>query len=143
MININNNTGIVPATIYPSWKKITKTYSDFSTAGLTNNISIYTLQPKEVILAYSIKHTTQFSGTLITSILASIGIVGTLALFLQGTTNMTGAPNGVDINIGNSVFMQSTSGTTDVRLTLVSIGAFLNALTAGVVEVQLLTSIQS
>lgn len=143
MIQVNNNQGLIATAIYPSWKKVTKTYTDFSAASLTNNISIYTLQPKEILHSVTIKCTTQFSGTLITSILSSVGISGTLALFIQGTTNMTGSIVGTDGNITSTAFFQNYGATTDVRLTLVSIGAFLNVLTQGVIEIQLLTSIQS
>ena len=65
----------------PQWIKVTKTYTDFAIAGLTNDIEIYSLPAKGVIHSVIIKHSILFTGGTISAYTVSTGITGTLAKY--------------------------------------------------------------
>lgn len=122
------------------WIKITKSYTDFATAGLTNDIEIFSLPAKGVLHAAIIKHTAAFTGSTIASYTLSVGRTGSLDIWINGS-NVFGAPS-------NTVFYQSETfptamnfgSTTSIRSQAIAVGANLNAATAGAVEYYLLIS---
>lgn len=124
----------------PHWVKVSKTYSNFSTAGLTNDISIYTLPAKGYIHDIKIVPTTAFSGGTIAAYTISVGISGSLAKYAIATNTFTG-----NVTVGAIhtplVGMESVSSTTDIRAQATSVTGLLNAATAGSVDIYILISL--
>lgn len=129
----------IPNTNVAYWVKVTKAYSAFSTAGLTNDISIYTLPIKGYIHDVKIVPTTAFSGGLISAYTVSVGIGGALTKYAIATNTFTGNTTVSTIHTPLPG-LESTSGTTDIRAQAVSVTGLLNAATAGSVDIYLLVS---
>lgn len=121
----------------PRWIKITKTYTDFSTAGLTNEISIYTLPAKGIIHACQIFPSTVFSGGTIASYTISVGISGNATKYGVAANVFTGATLST---INALIGIESMSGTTSIKATAISTVGLLNAASAGSVDIYLLIS---
>ncbi len=123
----------------PQWQKVTKTYSDLSTAGLTNNITVYTLAANEYIHDCLIVPTVAASGGIIASYTLSLGITGALTKYLAHTNVFTG----FTLNIAKTPItgLESISGTTAIKLSAISTVGLLNAATAGSFSIYILTSI--
>lgn len=125
----------------PQWIKVTKLYTDFAAASLTNDISIYTLPIKGYIHDVKIVPTTAFSGGVISAATISVGKAGALTKYAIATDTFTG---NVTLSAIHTplVGMESTSGTTDIRAAIVVVGVAqtLNNLTAGSVDIYLLIS---
>lgn len=121
----------------PTWIKITKTFSDFSIAGLTNDIEIFSLPAKGVIHSVQIIPTTAFSGGIIATYTVSVGIAGNLAKYAVATNVFTGFTLPV---ISAVPGIESSSGATSIRSQAISTVGNLNAATAGSVDIYLLIS---
>lgn len=120
------------------WKKVTKVYTDFSTAGVTNNIEIYLLPAKGVIHAVLVSPTVAFAGGLIATYTISVGIAGTLAKYAPATNAFTGFTLPV---ISVITGIESLSGTTSIKASAISTVGNLSAATAGSVDFYLLISL--
>lgn len=120
------------------WKKVTKVYTDFSTAGVTNNIEIYLLPVKGVIHAVLVSPTVAFAGGLIATYTISVGIAGTLAKYAPATNAFTGFTLPV---ISVITGIESLSGTTSIKASAISTVGNLSAATAGSVDFYLLISL--
>lgn len=121
----------------PKWIKITKVYSDFSTAGLTNDIEIYSLPAKGVIHAVQIYAPTLFSGGTIATYTLSVGINGNLVKYNAAANVFTGATlPAVTATTG----VESMGSVTSIRAAAISTVGLLSAATAGAVSFYLLVS---
>lgn len=122
------------------WVKVTKTYADFSAAGLTNDISIYTLPINGYIHDVKIVPTTAFSGGLISAYTVSVGIAGSLAKYAIAANTFTG---NTTLGLAHAPLpgLENTSGTTDIRAQAIAVTGLLNTATAGSVDFYLLVSI--
>lgn len=127
----------LPITTLPKWIKIPVTFSTFSVAGLTNNVTIYSLPAKAVIHSVFINAGTLFSGGLIATYTISIGIAGTLAKYMPATNVFTGATLPVPATIAG---VESVSGATDIKAAAISTVGNLNDATAGAADIYLLVS---
>lgn len=119
------------------WIKITKTFSDFSIASLTNSINIYSLAAKGVIHAVQLYPTTTFSGGTIATYTISIGITGTLTKYCTASNVFTGATLPT---ISTTSGVESTSGSTNIVATAISTVGTLDAATQGSISIYLLIS---
>lgn len=118
------------------WVKITKTYSDFAIAGLTNNVSIYTLATHEMIHSVIINPTTSFQGGTIATYTISIGIPSPLnATAYLGATSVLGGT----ITANNPTLSLSLNNNAVSAYAISTIGN-LNAATQGSVDFYLLVS---
>lgn len=133
----NNRVAVLSNT--PQWVKVTKAYTDFSTAGVTNDISIYTLQAKEYISDVKIIPTTAFSGGTIATYTISVGIAGLLTKYAIATNVFTGNTTLGAVHTP-LIGLESISTTTDIRAQAVSTVGNLNAATAGSVDIYLLVA---
>lgn len=126
----------------PKWVKVTKGYTDFATAALTNDISIYTLPIKGYIHDVKLVPTTAFSGGVISVATLSVGKSGALTKYAIATDVFTGNTTVSAIHTP-LVGLESTSGTTDIRaaITVVGVAQTLNNLSAGSVDIYLLISV--
>lgn len=125
-------------TLTSQWVKVTKTFSDFSTAGLTNSITVYTLPIKGVIHSVMLSPTTSFSGGTIATYTISVGVGGTLAKYCVATNAFTGFTLPAISAIAG---VESTSASTSIQATAISTIGNLSAATQGSVDIYLLVSI--
>lgn len=121
----------------PQWIKITKTFTDFSTAGLTNSVTIYSLPAKYAIQATQLNISTAFSGGTIATYTISVGNGGTPTKYAAATNAFTGATLPAMSTISA---VENMSGTTNILATAISTVGNLNAATAGSVDIYLLIS---
>ena len=115
--------------------KITKTYSDFSAAALTNDIEIYSLAAGERIMAVTIEPTIAFTGGTIVAYTISVGIANNLTKFATAFS-VFGAGT---ISDNNNFSIESSSASTSIRAAAVSVGANLDAATQGSVNIYIET----
>lgn len=118
---------------------LTFAYTQFSDAGTSKSILLYTLPKKGVIHGVICKHSTKFEGGAITQVTASAGIVGDVDRFL---TNFIVSTAPADDNFGITHILDAISfgASTALQVTLKSTGGPLNTLTAGSVDLYLLLS---
>lgn len=138
---ISQKTTPVIAGEVSRWIKITKTYSDFSTAGLSNDIEIYSLPAKSVIQGCVIKHSTLFSGGTIATYTASVGINGNLVKYATAF-NVFQAVSNTTFGLGTAIVptVENFGAVTSIRGAVVSTVGLLNAATQGSVDFYLLVS---
>lgn len=121
----------------PRWVPVTKSYTDFSTAGLTSTIDIYTLPAKGCVHAIQIYASTLFSGGIIATYTLSVGKTGDPVYYVTAKNVFTGAP----LPQTTFVFLvDSMTATTTMTATAISTVGNLNAATAGSVTFYLLLS---
>lgn len=120
----------------PVWVKITKTFSDFSTAGLTNTIAIATISAKSVVSAVVLNPTVAFTGGLIAGYTISVGM--NTAVDLMPASSAFTIPTGPFES--NLIQAGSIGSTTAVTATATSITGLLNAAAQGSVDIYLLVS---
>lgn len=125
-----------------TWDKYSVAYGDFSTAGTTNNITLFTLPASTLIHCVVIKHTTAFSGGAISAYTLSVGITGTLAKYIaafdvfQSVAATAFGVTGAAIGAG----MESFSAGVAIKVAATSTTANLDAATAGAADIYVLTS---
>lgn len=122
------------------WIKIIESYTDFSTAGATSEIEIFTLPIKGVIHACQIYAPTLFSGGTITSYTISVGIAGNAVKYGIAASVFTGATLPA-INVLTGA--ESMTATTSIKATATATVGLLNAAIAGAVEIYLYISIMN
>jgi hypothetical protein len=115
-----------------AWQEFLYSYTDFSTGALINTLNVVTLVGKTISQA-RIKHSTAFAGAGITDYNIRLGIAGELDRYLTDFDVMqavsTSAKKRSILNLEEDV---------TVQITAESVGANLNAATAGNVSIQLL-----
>lgn len=125
----------IPAS-YGQWVKITKAYTDFSTAGLTSTITIATLPAKTVVTATVMNPSTPFTGGIISAYSISVGMSSTVDLMPASSTLTTPTRPWA-----SSLIVSSPTGSTQtVTATAISVTGLLNAATAGSVDIWLYES---
>ena len=121
--------------LVPRWKKFTVTHTDLQTAGLTNDIELFTLPGGGIIERIMMKHSEAFAGAGISDYDISVGIAGNLTKYA--------AAFDVDQAIGDTVFAlvanagceTFNSGGASIRVSAVSVGANLDQTTAGSLDI--------
>lgn len=126
----------------PVWTKFTKTRIDFSAAAFTNTINLTTPAAGVVLHAVKVKQSAAFTGGGITGYILSVGNSRlTNGRYLSNYTIFTAA---TDTNFTVSTLNQpdsmSHAGTDVITVTVGSQTSFLNAATAGSVDIWLLMS---
>lgn len=129
----------------PCWKKITKSYTDWSDSISSKDISIYTLAAGGCLHDLIVKHTTAFTGGTITDFGISVGVSGDLVKYAT-SKNVFSTPIDQDATVGtrdnSSAFadVPDWGSTTDIRAEASATGDTLDNATAGVIEFHLLVS---
>jgi len=134
---------VPPATMaeVSRWIKVTKTYSDFSTAGLINDIEIYSLPAKSVLQSSIIKPTTLFTGGLIATYTISVGIFGNLAKYaLSYNVKQAVSDTAFGLGVSISPTVEDFGAAKSIRASAISTVGLLNAATQGSVDFYLLIS---
>lgn len=125
------------------WTKYTTSHTAFQTAGLTNDITLFTLPAKTLIHKIILKQTTAFSGTLIATYTISIGITGNLVKYIAVYDVMAAVASntfGVSSTSINPTLEDFSSGVA-IKISAVSSVANLDASTAGSIDTYVLTSL--
>lgn len=127
----------------PFWTKYTTGHAALQTAGLTNNITLFTLPAKTLIHKIILKQTTAFAGTLIATYTISIGIAGSLTKYIAIYDVMAAVASstfGAAAATINATLEDFSSGVA-IKISAVSTVANLDQSTAGSVDTYVLTSL--
>lgn len=121
------------------WVKVTKTYTSLSTAGLTNDIEVFSLPAGWAVHGATLKHSTPFTGGTIATYTTSVGPTGALAKYVAASDVLQAAGATVSgVSLLTTFVVENWSSTTSIRLAAISTVGNLNAATAGSVDVYLL-----
>lgn len=118
----------------PRWRKYTVGYAALQTAGLTNNVTLFTLPAKGVIMAAHADVTTAFSGTAIVTMGVTLGDGGSASRYMSSFTVLS---TGL-LTPSSGIWIPSMSGTTDIKAYATSVGANLSALSQGSMDLYIL-----
>jgi hypothetical protein len=145
-VNQNGPAAAAVGANYPGWVKVTKTFTDFAAASQNNTVTVYTLPARGVIHACLIKHTAAFTGGALTAYNLTAVQGGTTYFGGSGAYTLFQAP----ANVGQGKlqpFAQTGYGSLEdfgatkaITASVQSIGANLNAATAGSVNIYFLVS---
>lgn len=124
---------IAPAQATP-WQKATVLYGALSAAGLSNSVQLFTLQPGYALTGIQIKHSASFTGAAVSAVSASVGIAGDTTKFIDQFDVMQTVTDSAFDGLITS-YIASWANNTAIELTGISVGANLNALTTGSVDV--------
>lgn len=124
----------VAAATSTGYVKNTSGYADFSTAGLTVSITSFVLPAENLLEAIFIKHSQLFAAPGLTSLLISVGVVGDEGLFVD-SFDVLQAVADQTFQIVDSKYIGSFASATNILVSAVAVGANLDTLTAGSVDV--------
>jgi hypothetical protein len=127
------DVGFVPDRV-GRWFKFTKTFGDFSTAGLTNDIEVLSLPVRGVITKVVLKHTTAFSGGAIASYTVSVGITGNFIKYAAAFDVFQATGNTV-FGFNNLQNMENFGAAVSIRAQATATGANLDQAAAGSVDI--------
>jgi len=123
----------------PLWEKFTFSHTALQTAGLTNDIELFSLLSLGTIQAIVVKHSTAFAGTGITAYTLSVGIVGSLDKYTI-PLDVFQAVGATVFTVSSGTDLENVGSATSIRLSAIAIGANLDQSTAGSVDVYVLKS---
>jgi hypothetical protein len=145
-VNQNGPAAAAVGANYPGWVKVTKTFTDFAAASQNNTVTVYTLPARGVIHACLIKHTAAFTGGALTAYNLTTVQGGSTYFGGSGAYTLFQAP----ANVGQGKMqpfpqtgygsLEDFGATKAITASLQSIGANLNAATAGSVNIYFLVS---
>lgn len=124
----------------PTWTKYTVPYSAFSVAANTNAITLFTLPAGGFILGVKIKHSTAFSGGGLTAYTISVGITGNDTKFAS-PFDVFQAVSGTAFQATQNFDSEDHDNPTTINIVATSTGDTLDNVTAGSVDVWVLTSV--
>jgi len=123
----------------PRWVKVTKTFTDLSFAGLTNDIEVYSLAAGGVIHNVKVKHSASFTGGTIATYDVSIGITGNFTKY-SALFDVFQAPGNTVQQFSTNAGTEDHGAATSIRIQATSSGDDLDQATTGSVDVWLLVS---
>ena len=132
----DNNSNLFTVNTSPQWSKYTVTYSQLAAAATSNDIELLQLPAKTMLTGAVIKHSTAFSGGILTNYTVSVGISGTLAKYasafnvFQAVSDTT---KQVQFELAQDI--ESFANSTSIRVAAVSTGTTLDQATAGSVDI--------
>lgn len=121
-------------------KKVTKTFSDFSTAATGNNIEIFRLPAAAHIMDVFWRTTASFKGTGITSYTLSVGNAATLNKYMLAssaslaTSRLAATFKGTALTTAGKTNVESFTAVATIKARAISTGANLSAADAGSVD---------
>lgn len=124
----------------PVWTKYTVSHTAFQTAALTNNVQLFSLPAKGVIHNVIISHSTQFTGTGISTYTVSVGIASSLSKYASAFT-VSQVPGDSVGQSSVSTDFENKASATSIRIAATSTGANLSQSTAGSVDVWVYASV--
>src|ERR1700687_2575339 len=72
--NLTDTKPLTNASNVPQWTKYTVTYTQLAAAAFTNNVILFSLPAKSMVTNVIVKHSTPFTGGLLTAYSISVGI---------------------------------------------------------------------
>ena len=123
----------------PQWRSFTVGYAALSAAALTNTIELMSLAAGEMIHNVVISHTASFTGGAISAYTVGVGIIGTLTKYANNF-DVFQAPASNLGQVSATAGMEDKVSATSIKITATSVGANLNAATAGSVQIRVLVS---
>ena len=124
----------------PVWTKYSVLHTALQTAGVTNNIELFSLPAKTVIHRVIIKQTTAFAGTATYSL--SVGITGTLLKYIAAA-DVTAAVAATTFAVSAATIVatpENFSSATSIKLSAVSTIQNLSSSSAGAADIYVQTS---
>lgn len=131
-LQIITSTGFVSAS--NRWIKISKTFSDFSIAGLEKDIEILSLPPGHELVKHFIKHEEVFSGTGITGVETEVGITGELAKFMFEPFDVLQDADDTTFTMEVVNAVENFGSATSLRANMRSVGDDLDQLSTGKID---------
>lgn len=122
------------------WVKVSRSYTDFSAAALTNDIEIFSLPARGVLQKVVIKHTTAFSGGTIAAYTISAGIAGNFTKY-AAAFDVFQATGDTTFGFNNLQNMENFGAATSIRAQATSVGDNLDQAAAGAVDFYILYSV--
>lgn len=132
--------GVGTSTATPTWTRTTLTFSSFSAAALTNDISLVVLPAKTMLHQVVLKHSAPMAGSGLTSYTVSVGLATNFTAYTQ-PFDVKQAVSQTGRSITQVDDVPNFGSTQDVRIQAVSTGTNLNNVTSGTLDVWLLTSV--
>lgn len=114
--------------------KTTMTFAQFTALSLSQSVAAFSLPAGNILTGLIIKHSTPFTGSSITAVLAEIGTTGSPDQFIGDYNVFQSASDTVFDNTVTG-FIGSFINPTSIFLTLTATGANLNALSTGSVDI--------
>lgn len=116
------------------WIKISKTFADFSIAGLEKDIEVISLPAGHELVKHFIKHNEAFSGSGITGCETELGIVGELDKYMFEAFDVFQTVDDKVFGLGVVNVVENWGSATSIRGNMKSIGANLDQLSAGKID---------
>lgn len=121
------------------WEHYSASYTDFAVANFSHTFTIGTLGPYQFIDQVMLKHSTAFTGGIITEVQARVDIFAASAgsIFNTQAYDVHTAPSDINLSeLNYAGYIFTYSGTTPIQLTLFTVGGGnLNALTQGAIDI--------
>lgn len=124
----------INASSIPQVYKYTATYSQLATAGLTNDIELFSLPAGGIIKSVKLKHSTPFTGGTIATYTLSVGITGNLVKYMAAF-NVFQATGDSVLNFSTLAAAENHNSATSVRVAAISTVGNLNAATQGSADI--------
>ena len=122
-----------PATA--TWKKYTKTFSNFAVADTFNQSTLFSLPARAVIRSVVIHHTAPFTGGSISNYTLKLGISTDIVKYATAWSVFPSSSGTYFFQLFHADEIESMAGATNILLTAESEGDFLNAATQGAVDI--------
>jgi hypothetical protein len=114
--------------------KITKSYADFSYAGLLTDIELMSIYPGMIIHGIKIKHAVLFAASGLSSCKLSVGVSGALDKYASKFEMFSGVSD-TNLQISECFGTEDHGSVVSLRGSIINIGANLNTLSAGSVDI--------
>jgi len=131
-LTTNTSAGFVSTT--NNWLKISKTFADFSIAGLEKDIEVLSLPTGHELVKIFLKSEEAFAGTSITEVETELGIAGELDKYMFEAFDVLQATGDTVFNMGVVNVVENFGSSTSIRANMRSVGANLDQLSAGKID---------
>lgn len=136
-LTTNTSAGFVSTA--NNWLKISKTFADFSIAGLEKDIEVLSLPAGHELVKIFLKSEEAFAGTSITEVKTELGIAGELDKYMFEAFDILQATGDTVFNMGVINVVENFGSSTSIRASMKSVGANLDQLSAGKIDYYLFT----
>lgn len=120
------------------WQSVVVPFTSFQTAGLSKAVTLFNLLAGQILIGMTIKHSTAFTGSGISDVVANVGLAGDVTKFFDAF-DVLSAPSDTNFDYLAANYIASWANSTAIQIQAVSTGANLSALAAGSVTVNYLT----
>lgn len=131
-LTTNTSAGFVSTA--NNWLKISKTFADFSIAGLEKDIEILSLPAGHELVKIFLKHEEAFAGTSITAVETELGIAGELDKYMFEAFDVFQSISDAIFNMSVVNVVENFGSATSIRANMRSVGANLDQLTTGKID---------